>query len=83
MRAEQHLHECAEQRVCTAHGACACVFVGWPGLSEHYSSCAHLASIKAAATLHNVMDPHINRSSVDGTVRSDTHTKHYASLRFW
>lgn len=29
------------------------------------------------------MDPHINRSSVDGTVRSDTHTKHYASLRFW
>lgn len=35
------------------------------------------------ATLRNVMDPRINRSSVDGTVRSDTHTKHYASLRFW
>lgn len=61
--------------MCTAHVECACVFVGWPEFWEHYSSCAHLASIKAAATLRNAMEPRINRSPVDGTVRTETRTK--------
>lgn len=74
---------CTAARVYAHVLTCACVFVGWPRLEEHYSSCAHLASIKVAATLRNVLDPHINSRSVDGTARTDTHTKHYARPRFW
>lgn len=58
-----------------AHVERACVFVGWPGFWEHCSSCAHLASIKAVATLRNATEPRINRSPVDGTVRTDAHAK--------
>lgn len=66
---------CVCVAVCMAHVERACVFVGWPGFWEHCSSCAHLASIKAAATLRNATEPRINRSPVDGTVRTDAHAK--------
>lgn len=56
-----------------------CVFVGRVKLPKYYSSCAHLAPIKAVATLRNPMELWVNRSIVPSMLQftlmqENTHT---------